>query len=281
MDRRQGNFEKAIQEFNEAISRDPHNAEPIAELGNTLFWTRRFSASEQVYDQLIELVPDQPMLKVQKAAIIRAKSGDATSLRLALEGLPRSMADDTGALCWRLRFALDGHDWQQAKGLIKKMKGNEDDGSFVNGNMPVPIGCYSILLARLRREQPGADISFDQTREQLNQKVRKSPGNAKLLSQLAVVDALLNSKEAAIWGAKRAVEMLPVSKDAMDGPDIVMNLAVVYAWTNERDLAFETLGPLTKTPKGIYYGDLKLSSYWEPLRKDPRFETLLTQLAHN
>jgi len=281
MDRRQGNFEKAIQEFNEAISRDPHNAEPIAELGNTLFWTRQFSASEQAYDRLIELVPDEPMLKVQKAAIIRAKSGDATSLRLALAGLPRSMADDTGALCWRLRFALDGRDWQRAKGLIKKMKGNEDDGNFVNGNMPVPVGCYSILLARLRRGQSGADISFDQTREQLNQKVRKSPGNAKLLSQLAVVDALLNSKEAAIWGAKRAIEMLPVSKDAMDGPDIAMNLAVVYAWTNELDLAFETLGPLTKTPKGIYYGDLKLSSYWEPLRRDPRFETLLTQLAQN
>jgi hypothetical protein len=113
------------------------------------------------------------------------------------------------------------------------------------------------------------------------QKVRKSSGNAKLLSQLAVVDALLNRKEVAIWGAKRAIEMLPVSKDAMDGPDIAMNLAVVYAWSNELDLAFETLGPLTKTPKGIYYGDLKLSSYWEPLRKDPRFETLLAQLAQN
>jgi hypothetical protein len=95
------------------------------------------------------------------------------------------------------------------------------------------------------------------------------------------VDALLKSKEAAIWEAKRAIEMLPISRDAVDGPDIVINLAVVYAWTNELDLAFETLGPLTKTPKGIYYGDLKLSSYWEPLRKDPRFETLLAQLAQN
>jgi TolB-like protein/Tfp pilus assembly protein PilF len=97
MDRRQGNFEKAIQEFNEAISRDPRNAEPIAELGNTLFLTRQFSASEQVYDRLIELLPNQPMLKVQKAAIVRAKTGDANSLRLALEGLPPSMVNDIGA----------------------------------------------------------------------------------------------------------------------------------------------------------------------------------------
>jgi hypothetical protein len=74
--------------------------------------------------------------------------------------------------------------------------------------------------------------------------------------------------------------MLPISRDAVDGPDIVIHVALVYVWTYERDLAFET-GPLTKKPKGIYYGDLQVSSYWEPLRKDPRFETLLAQLAQN
>jgi cytochrome c-type biogenesis protein CcmH/NrfG len=278
MDRRQGNFEKAIHEFNDAISRDPHNAEPIAELGNTLFWTRQFSAAEQAYDRLIELLPNQPMLKVQKAAIVRAKSGDATSLRLALEGLPTTMANDTGALCWRLRFALDGRDWKRAKELIEKMKGDEDDGNFVNGNLPVPVGCYSILLARLQREQVGAKTSFAQTREQLNHKVQKSPGDANLLSQLAVVDALLNTKEAAIFAAKRAVEILPVSRDAKDGPGLLTNLAIVYAWSSELDNAFKTIDPLTKMPNGISYGDLKLSVWWDPLPKDPRFGKLLTEL---
>ena len=276
MDRRQGNFEKAIQEFNEAISRDPHNAEPIAELGNTLFWTRQFSAAEQAYDRLIQLLPNQPMLQVQKAAIVRAKSGDATSLRLALEGLPTTMANDIGALCWRLRFALDDRDWKRAKELIEKMKGDEDDGNFLNGNMPVPVGCYSILLARLQREQVGAKTSFAQTREELNQKVQKSPGDANLLSQLAVVDALLNNKEAAIDAAKRAVEILPVSRDAKDGPGLLANLAVVYAWSSELDNAFKTINPLTKMPNGISYGDLKLSVWWDPLREDPRFGRLLT-----
>jgi len=73
--------------------------------------------------------------------------------------------------------------------------------------------------------------------------------------------------------------MLPISKDAVDGPLIAINLAVVYAWTDELDLAFETLGHLTKTPSGIYYGNLKLEPYWEPLRKDPRFDKLLAELA--
>jgi hypothetical protein len=73
--------------------------------------------------------------------------------------------------------------------------------------------------------------------------------------------------------------MLPTSKDAVEGPRIAMNLAVVYAWSNEPDLAFETMGSLTKTPNGIYYGELKRDPYWDPLRKDPRFEKLLAELA--
>jgi hypothetical protein len=60
---------------------------------------------------------------------------------------------------------------------------------------------------------------------------------------------------------------------------VLKNLALVYAWTDELDLAFETLRSLTKVPSGIYYGDLKLDPYWDPLRKDPRFEKLLTELA--
>jgi hypothetical protein len=57
------------------------------------------------------------------------------------------------------------------------------------------------------------------------------------------------------------------------------NLAVVYAWTNESDLAFQVLDRLAKTPNGIYYGPMKRDPRWDPLRKDPRFDKLLTELA--
>jgi hypothetical protein len=73
--------------------------------------------------------------------------------------------------------------------------------------------------------------------------------------------------------------MLPISKDAVDGPNVLTNLAVVYAWTAEPDLAFETMSSLTKTPNGIYYGPLQLDPWWDPLRKDPRLDKLLSELA--
>ena len=279
MDRRQGKFERAIQEFNEAVARDPRNMVSIEELALTLRDTRQFRAAEQAYDRLIVLAPDQPMIRVAKASVVTLdKTGDYAELRSAIEALPASMADDRDVLRLRLNLELADRNWQQAKQLIKKM-GSEDDSNFAYVPVRLPIECYSLLLARLQGEQPGAISSFAETRERLNQKLQMSPGNAKLLSSLAVVDALLGRKEDAVAEAKRAIEMLPISKDALDGPGILLNLAVVYAWTNELAMAFETLGPLVKTPNGLYCGQLKLDPYWEPLRQDPRYEKLLAELA--
>jgi hypothetical protein len=118
------------------------------------------------------------------------------------------MRDDRDVLSSRLAIAINDRDWIQAKELIEKMKDGEDEGELFFGNAPAPMGCYSILLARLQGQQPGANASFAETREQLNQNVQRLPENAKLLSQLAVLDALLNNKETAMSEAKRAIEML-------------------------------------------------------------------------
>jgi TolB-like protein/Tfp pilus assembly protein PilF len=279
IDRRQGQFAKAIQEFNEALSRDPRNSVAVEELGNTLFYTRQFRDAGKAFDRLIELRPDEPMLQLQKPWFVTWYStGDDNAIRAALAALPASMAGDRGALSLRLAFALVERDWQQAEDLIEKLNGGDDEGDFAYGQVNVPVGCYSILLARFKEKPADNSSGFADTREQLNQKVQKAPGNAPLLSQLAVVDVLLKNKEAAIAEAKHAIELLPIAKDAVWGPCVELNLAVVYAWTNELDLAFEKLNSLAAVPGSIYYGQLKSDVYWEPLRHDPRYQQLLAQL---
>jgi TolB-like protein/Tfp pilus assembly protein PilF len=280
IDRRQGKWDKAIQGFRDAITRDPHNSVIVEDLATTLFFLRQFRAAEQMYDRLIELRPDEPSLKAEKAETIAYwETGDDTAVKAALAAFPASMGDDLAVLSLHVEFALVDRDWTQAKEYIEKLDGGDDNGDFAYGGAHVPAGCYSILLSRLQGEQPGANTRFAQTREQLAQRVQKAPENAQLLSQLAVVDALLGQKETAIAEAKHATELLPISKDAIGGPQIQANLAVVYAWTNESDLAFETLSSSAKTPGGVFYGQLKRDPYWEPLREDPRYEKLLAELA--
>jgi len=279
IDRHQGQFENAIQEFKNAITRDPRNSVFVEDLATTLQQVRQFRAAEQAFDRLTELRPDQPILRMQKPFLFYCETADNTAMRTALAALPTSTADDRGVLSLRLAFAFVDRDWKQVKALIEKLNGGDDEGEFANGGVNVPVGCYSIFLARLQGEQTRANPNFTATRDQLNERVQKEPANVKLLSQLAVIDALLGKKELAIAEGKRAVELLPISKDAVDGPYPELNLAAVYAWTNELDLAFETLTSLSKVPNGLYYGPLKREPYWEPLRKDPRYEKLLAELA--
>ena len=177
-----------------------------------------------------------------------------------------------------LWLSLVDRDWTKAEQLIERM-GNREGGFFSYTNRPTPAECYSILMARLRKDQPEANQVFAEIRKRLNLRVLEAPQDAELLSSLAVLDGLLNRKEAAISEAKRAANLLPISKDALWGPGILENLAVVYAWTGDIDLAFETLGPLTKVPFGITYGELKRDPQWEPLRQDPRYDKLLAELA--
>jgi tetratricopeptide (TPR) repeat protein len=131
MDRRQGRFEKAIQEFKDAIARDPHNSAFVENLATTLCVARQFRAAEQAFDRLIELRPDQPGLKAQKPVLVTFyKTGDDTTVRSALAALPASMADDRGVLSLRLVFAFVDRVWPQAKEAHRKDEGRRRRGTL-------------------------------------------------------------------------------------------------------------------------------------------------------
>ena len=75
------------------------------------------------------------------------------------------------------------------------------------------------------------------------------------------------------------MKLLPREKDAQLGKHLVAYLALIAAWTGERDLACQQLATLLGPPDLIYYGELKLSPVWDPLRGYPCFEKIVTSLA--
>jgi len=73
------------------------------------------------------------------------------------------------------------------------------------------------------------------------------------------------------------VELLPVTKDAVTGAELLRDLAIIYAWVGEKDLAIKQLEEVLRIPSELSYGQLRLHPYWDPLRGDPRFEKLLEE----
>ena len=103
--------------------------------------------------------------------------------------------------------------------------------------------------------------------------------NVTPLAVLALIDAELGDKEKAIREGRTACDMLPPTKDALDGVWLMTNLARIYALTGEKDLALEQLEVVSKLASvvGPSYGDLRLNPEWDPLRGDPRFEKLVEE----
>jgi serine/threonine protein kinase/Flp pilus assembly protein TadD len=273
IDRVQGRWENATADLEKAASLDPRNPELLQVLAWQYFYVRRYRDAERVEDHLIELEPNEPLLPVYKAYYAFYEKGDVERVRAVYDALPASKLDFVlnGN---RVFFAMCARDFAAAKEIVSKDP-NEKIG-FVG--TAVPCRVVAIWLEMVQGNHPTME-EFGATREQLYKKVEADPTNPALLSALGCVDIALGSKELAISEAKRAVEMSPISKDSFAGPILVRNLAFVYEWANEPNLALQTLDPLTKIPRGLHYGSLKLDPAWDPLRTDPRFDKLLAQLA--
>jgi len=131
----------------------------------------------------------------------------------------------------------------------------------------------------LKGDETSARAAFMRARAQLEEELRVHPDNAGLLADLGLIDAGLGRKEEALNEGRRAMELNPSAKDESTEPRADIGFAMICAWTGERELALEQLEAVTKGPGDHTYGDLRLNPMWDPLRGDPRFQSIVQSLA--
>jgi hypothetical protein len=124
-----------------------------------------------------------------------------------------------------------------------------------------------------------AQAAFTAARVQQEKIVAAQPDYGPALCVLGLIDAALGRKEEALHEGRRAVELLPVEKDAINGPHMIEYLAMIAAWVGDKDLACEQLATAVRRPSDFGYGELKLLPFWDPLRGDPCFEKIVASLA--
>jgi tetratricopeptide (TPR) repeat protein len=236
------------------VSLDPRNPELLESLADHYSNLRHFRDSNLIRDRLIDLEPDQPLFLLNKADAVFCEKGDFKSVRAVYDALPPSMKDDVQIRNQRYYYAMCDRDFKTAHEIVDTSPNEEIFFCFVT----VSRRCVDIWLEMIQGNHPRME-EFGATREQLFQKIDADPTNALLLSVGACVDIALGRKEEAISEVKRAIEMLPISKDAMIGPLLVKHLALIYTWADEGNLAFEQINTLVKIPNNgfLNYGDLK------------------------
>jgi tetratricopeptide (TPR) repeat protein len=135
------------------------------------------------------------------------------------------------------------------------------------------------LIARMANDHEKAVAAFTAARAEQEKVVQAHPNYAPALSVLGLIDAALGRKDEALREGRRAVELLPITKDALSGSSIVLYFAMIAAWVGEKDLACEQLARAKNHSREASYGQLKLLPSWDPLRGEPCFEEIVDSLA--
>ncbi len=228
-----------------------------------------------VLDRAVQLAPDNFVPKALRAAVEIDWRGDTrpsmpwSSLRWETPA-PSSRLLITE---WISRF------WSAIPPQPRRaVAALPENGCHVE-NLPFPRSWCEGLAARQRGDEEAAQTAFTATRFAAEQLVREQPQHAGSLCVLGMANAALGRKAEAIAAGERAVELVPVDKDALTGPLLLGYLAIIYAWTDEPDRALEQLERATSIPSYWSYGNLKLHPYWDKLRGNPRFEKIVTSLA--
>jgi TolB-like protein/Flp pilus assembly protein TadD len=273
IDRVQGRWERAVSALERATTLDPRNPERLSILAETYFFLRRYRDCGRIADELVELEPETPAYLLLKVWIA-CSTGDIKGARAACESLPSSVKDDPEVALFRVYLAMCAQDFAAAEAILNE---SPNEINFVGASVSRQI--FTLWVEFLRGNHPTME-QFGAAREQLYRKVQANPSDPGLMVALAHADLALGHKEQAIEEGQHAMELRPISEDAFNGPQIATNVAAVYALTDQLDVAFAQLTLLAKIPCGLLsYGNLKTNPAWDPLRKDPRFDKLLAELA--
>ena len=276
INRRQGHWVEAERDFQTAVKLDPRNPNAANLLVDTYVLQRRFPEAIQAFHRGIANGLQTPIAYIRGAALDFGATGDPSSLRAAMAKAP-DVDVGGGETTWRVLIAMIDRNYDEAERILAASP--RSDFQDVDFSFYFPRAWYEGVIARARGDQAKAKAAFSAARTVFETRLKVKPNDARTIAVLAQVDANLGKKELALQEAQHAVTLMPVSKDAYDGPLVLQGLAQVYTWTGEPDRALDVLQTLLSMPDYISYGYLKTDPAWEPLRNHPRYQQLLGSMA--
>jgi len=278
VDRRQGHWDDAFKNYQRAIELDPLDSVTLEEAGFTYSRLRRFAEAKPYLERAAAANPNDIFVRLVLWSLPYYERGDTSSLQSQLDELLRTNPGDAPRLAaFYVEIALAERNRAAAEQALRLIPAEGSVDTTLNAFWP--RDWYVGLVAKSFGDASSAEKAFAAARVNAVRITQEQPDYAPGWLILGLLDAGLGHKSDAIAEGKRARELLPIAKDAFDGPIYATYLAMIYAWVGEKDLALEELKLSASTPGGIQYGSLKLSPNWDSLRGDPRFEKVFTSLA--
>jgi serine/threonine-protein kinase len=263
-----GRWEASIPLLERALALDPRSVPTLSRIGRTLLAMRRYPEALARFDRALALEPSDVEV-LESRAMVRLAMGDLAGARgLLRESPPGVTPEEFVALVatfWDLGWVLS--DAQQR--LLLRL----DTRPF--GGDTASWGLALAQVASLRGDTHRARALGDSARTALERQTAAAPDDPQSHALLGVALAYLGRRTEAIREGVRGRDLLPITKDAEDGPYQQHQLARIYVLLGEPERALDQLEPLLKTPYYLSPGWLRIDPNFAPLQGNPRFERLV------
>jgi TolB-like protein/Tfp pilus assembly protein PilF len=273
VERRMGRWDDAINHFKKAITLDPRNLQLLIFTGECLSYVRRFNEAEEYIDRALQIAPEAGRALAAKIGILQAEgrlneaSKVAARIVVPTEGNAQlEIGTKTSQLFYERQFEAAITQMQVVTTAIKARE-SLDEWELVS----IPTLAYCQQLA-------GKTTDSRATYTLAVQNIKPSPDatipidQAQLRCVLALAYAGLGERDKALAEARAAV--IDYQNDAIEKAQAEITLAQVEAHVGEIDAAIAALPHLLEVANGLTPSLLRIDPYWDPLRKDPRFEKL-------
>ena len=272
---KQGQFRAAISNWERAVSLDPMNWNMYDNLSNAYSAVGMSAAAERAARREMKLVPAGT---AERFMLEQHWGWDYLDLTGSFEKLDdilarnASVEDPNGSIAaarFDVRMAQRNYtDAEKAIAsspvtIFETFQGPRATKNFFFGQVAAAQG-------DMEKAKPFFEKELEFARKELNEAPESEPRHA----QVGLICAWLGEKQEAIAEGKRAVELMPISKDAVDGPAWEVNLAQIYAIVGESDKAMDLLEKAVVTPCSINITVLKFWS-WDMLHNNARFQKLV------
>jgi eukaryotic-like serine/threonine-protein kinase len=271
--RRQGQFEEAAANFMKASEVDPRSGNLLDEAGNTYNLMRRYAEAEQCFDRAINLSPDLADAYADKALMFLLSQGNTAKAREVFNDAAQRKVGEENPYIIRfslLTFSSSGQ-YKEALNYLEHLKA----GVISSQNYYIPKELVYACLYGYMGDAKKERASYEAARNILERDLQSHPDDTRIMSALGVAYAGLRRKEDAVKLGKRAVELLPVTREALIGTNRLEDLALIYTMVGDGDDAINTLEQLLSIPSWMSPAMVRIDPAWKPLRNHPRFQRLV------
>ena len=264
--RRLGDIDGSVANIERALELDPRNTDTLYQQVVNFMGTGRYAEAREYLGRMLEITPDSVVARYMQVRISILGNGDVTQARAAARRLP-------GAAELGYSAALYDRDYETALEYLDKW----NTEIFSAANSFSPIASYRGVIHRLAGNAELAVEGFTTARAQIESALGSNPNDARIILALGEALVGIGEVEEGLRTANRAMEILPVSRDAVTGGHIVVDSVLrVFAPAGDFDAVTQHLDAYLSGPFAFWSIEgLLPDPRLDGVRDDPRFQALV------